>query len=272
MLNRINRNLHSLTTAERKVANWVLQNPHQVVTGPLARIAAAIGVSEPTVVRFCRSMGSSGFSDFKMRLAQNLATSEHTVHADVAADDDATEIIAKVIGRSIRDLNGVQQRLNPNVIDAVTDALFKANRIDFYGVGASGIVVSDAQNKFFRLGIPCNAYFDSPTILQAAAITDSQYAVIAVSKTGESKAVVDACKKARLNETKVIAITSPLSSLANTADLTVLVDIDEDTGLYTPMSSRLAQLAVLDVLQVAFALRLGNTAIRKLDQAKAALR
>ncbi|MEM7281840.1 MAG: SIS domain-containing protein [Pseudomonadota bacterium] len=272
MLNRIDKTLTSLSSAEQRVADWVLQHPHLLVENPLSKVAQAVGVSEPTVVRFCRSMGTQGFRDFKVRVAQNLATQQHTIHADLAADDNTTDVITKVIGRSVRELNGVQQRLNPQTINAVAHALSKVSRIDFYGVGASGIVVADAQNKFFRLGIPCNCHTDHPTMAQAAAITDNSYGVIGVSKTGETKSVVEACKLAKKNGATVITIASPLSSLAAAGGLSVLVDVDEDTGVYTPMSSRLAQLAVLDVIQVTLALKLGLHGTQKLDLAKAALK
>ena len=272
MLNRIHNSLNNLSTAEQRVADWVLENPYLLVENPLAKVASAVGVSEPTVVRFCRSMGSQGFRDFKVRVAQNLATQPHAIHADLGAGDNTTDIISKVIGRSVQELNGVQQRLNPQTIDEVAVALSKVQRIDFYGVGASGIVVADAQNKFFRLGLPCTYYSDTPTITQAAAITDASYGVIAVSKTGESSLVVDACQRAKQNGATVITITSPMSPLTMASTFSVLLDVDEDTGVYTPMSSRLAQLAVLDVIQVALALKLGRDSTQKLDLAKAALR
>jgi RpiR family carbohydrate utilization transcriptional regulator len=270
MLKRTASIRDSLSAAERRVADWVLAHPHKVVGLPLAKIAAEIGVSDPTVVRFCRSVGAAGFTDFKVRIAQNLA-SRQFVHADVRPGDDTGDIVAKVMGRSIRELTNLQQRLDTGRLEQAAAAMASAQRIDFYGIGASGSVVQDAQNKFFRLGLPCVAYHDSPTIRQAAAITDAGYAVVAVSKTGRSMDVVGACRQARTNGARVIAITSPLSPLARAAEIAILVDIDEDTGVYTPMSSRLAQLAVLDVIQVAFALRLGRGGSRKLELAKNAL-
>jgi len=271
MLDRIEHALHSLSAAERRVADWVLSNPHRVVTLPLARIATAAAVSEPTVVRFCRSVGSKGFSDFKVRIAQDLASGAATVHADVRPGDDANDILAKVMGGSIRELSAVQRSVDAGRIEQAVAALMAAERLDFFGVGASGIVVQDAVNKFFRLGTPCAAYCDAPTLLQAAAIADERHAIIAVSKTGDSLPVVEACLRARHNGARVIAVTSPMSPLAAAADTAVLVDVREDTNVYTPMSSRLAQLAVLDVIQVAYAMQLGPCGTDKLRRAKAAL-
>ncbi|MFK8032283.1 MAG: MurR/RpiR family transcriptional regulator [Gammaproteobacteria bacterium] len=268
MLTRILRIKDQLTSAERRVADWVLEHPNQIIDGTLADIASATTVSEPTVVRFCRSVGTSGFRDFKTRLTQHLAVAEHVIHADVSPHDDAQEIIAKVMGRSINELIGVRQRLNAEVVEQLVEALASVTRIDLYGIGASGFVVTDAQNKFFRLGIPCNAYSDSPTIMQAASITHSDYAVILVSKTGASQPVIDAAKTAVSQGARVFAITSPASALADVVEQSLLVDVDEDTDLYTPMSSRLAQLAILDAVQVATALRLGESGRRSLDKTK----
>jgi RpiR family carbohydrate utilization transcriptional regulator len=271
MLDRIEHNRQSLSDAERRVADWVLANPHRVVSLPLVKIAAAAGVSEPTVVRFCRRVGSRGFSDFKVRVAQDLAGSRAIVHADVSPGDDANDILAKVMGGSIRELSLVQRTLDGGRIEEAVSILKQARRIDFFGVGASGIVVQDAVNKFFRLGTPCNAYCDAPSILQAAAIADANHAVIAVSKTGDSLPVVEACLRAARNGASVIAVTSPMSALAAAAGTAILIDVREDTNVYTPMSSRLAQLAVLDVLQVAYAMALGTHGMEKLRRAKAAL-
>jgi RpiR family carbohydrate utilization transcriptional regulator len=271
MLSRIEQNRHALSAAERRVADWVLANPQRVVALPLAQIAAAAGVSEPTVVRFCRSVGRKGFSDFKVRVAQDLASNAGLVHADVRDGDDATDILAKVMGSSIREMASVQRNLDPRRVEQAVAVLSAADCIDFYGIGASGIVAEDAQNKFFRLGAPCVVYRDAPTLLQAAAIADERHAVIAVSKTGDSLPVVEACLQAGRNGARVIAVTSPMSPLAAAAEIAILLDVREDTNVFTPMSSRLAQLAVLDVIQVAYALALGPLGIDMLQRSKAAL-
>lgn len=280
MLDRINKQRNKLSNAEKRVAEWMLKHPRKVLELPLSAIAEATEVSQPTIIRFTRHVGATGYSDFKMRLAQHLAQVqqkslndiESTLHADVTAKDDTNQILAKVMGRSIRELSYVQKNLDADTIDQAANSLAVAQVINFFGVGASGIVAEDAQNKFFRLGVPCNVYRDRPTLMQAAAIADQQHSVIAISKTGMPSAVVDALVMARANGASTIAVTSPASALAQACDITISLDVDEDTGSFTPMSSRLAQLAVLDVLQVAYALKLGERGIRKQELAKIALR
>ena len=272
MLKRIQTALPNLSSAERRVADWLLQDPQQVLTRSLAQIARSAGVSEPTVIRFCRSLGCSGFRDFKLVMAQTLAKSDALLHTDVTAGDTTKDILFKVIGKSVQEMNSLLSRLDAVVLDEAAVALLKAERISFFGMGASGIVAEDAHNKFFRLGISCHCYRDRPTLLQAAAIAGQNDAVIAISKIGSQSAVVQATQLARENGATTIGLTSPLSPLSENCDFPILIDINEDTGYYTPMSSRLVQLAVLDVLQVTLALKLGQEAIDKQERAKAILR
>jgi RpiR family carbohydrate utilization transcriptional regulator len=271
MLERIRKFHDALSAAEQRVSEWVISNPNQSVSESLARVAQAAGVSEPTVVRFCRSLGCKGFRDFKVRLAQSLASTRHPIHRAVEAGDDGAELIAKVIGSAIEALEQAKLHLRPDRVAAAAEAMVRARRIDFIGIGASGIVAADAQNKFFRLGIPGMACSDTPTMRQLATLAASEQVVVAISKSGESTEVLEASQQFADLGASVVAITSPRSSLAAIAQIPLLIDIDEDTGVYTPMSSRLAQLAVLDVLQVALALRLGETGRHNLRITKVAL-
>lgn len=271
MLHRIRQIQGALSPAERRVADWLLAHPDAIAELRLATLADHASVSEPTVVRFCRSIGCSGFSDFKLRVTRYLATHSEGLHASVSASDDTTTIARKVIGASIRELQRVQQSIDSAAVATVAERIATAHRVLFIGVGASALVAQDAHNKFFRLGLACAAFCDGPTIAQAAAITDARSVIIAISKTGESGDITNAVRLARGTGATSVAITTPGSTLAQQADLTLMVDVDEDTTMYTPMSSRLAQLAVLDVLQVCTAIVGGDGAIAHLEASKAAL-
>ncbi len=271
MLTRIFETQDQLSGAEHKVANWVMVHPRRAVESATREIAQAAGVSEPTVIRFCRSIGCRGLRDFKVRLAQDLGTSARVVHADAEPDDDALALIGKVIGRSLNELSTLRSRLSAERVEQAIGALHAAQQIEFWGIGASGIVARDAQNKFFRLGKPCATHTDSATMRQAAALTTPRHAIVAVSKTGESGVLLDAVGLAREQHAVIVAITSPLSTLAGYAEVPLLVDSPEDTSIYTPMSSRLAALAVLDVLQVGLAMRMGERGAMHLRTTKAAL-
>ena len=271
MLDRINQLRDRLSPAEMAVADWLLAHPDRLGDLRLATLAERAGVSEPTVVRFCRSVGATGFRDMRLRLAGYLATRGEVLHAEVAAEDAPATVADKVIGASIRELRRVQQAVDGDRLDQAAKALARAARIAFVGVGASASVALDAQNKFFRLGLACAAFCDEPSIRQAAAVSAADTAFVAISKTGESSAVVAAVEDAVRAGAATIALTSPGSRLALAAQTPLLIDVDEDTALYTPMSSRLAQLAMLDVLQICTAIRAGSAALDYLDASKAAL-
>lgn len=271
MISVIEQRITTLSPAEKRVAHWVLENPEACLHTPVAMLASRANVSEPTVVRFCRSVGCGGLKDFKLRMAQSLADTRSRYHSDVKSDDTFREIAMKVFAGSNRELNSALNQLSSEALRAAVDAMLNCRQIVFKGVGASGIVALDAHHKFFRLGIPCTAYTDLPTITQAAAIADNSYVIVAISKTGDSLALAAAAQTARDRGAAVITLTGVHSALAQAGSINLCLNSNEDTSLYTPMSSRLAQLCVLDALQICLATSLGTEATDKLKRTKAAL-
>ena len=271
MLSRIEQQATSLSRAERRVADWILAHPRQAADATLAEVAQACGASEPTVIRFCRSVGLNGFRELTIRLTEALSRPVSYVHRDVSADDASADAVTKVLDAAISSLMDMRAQLLAYPIDDAAAALCRAGQITFIGLGASGHVATDACHKFFRLGTPCNAHTDTPSILQAAAIAGPDDVLIVVSHLGGWAELDRAAAAARDNGATVIALTNPSSRLARIANLVFGWDPHEDTSVYTPMSSRLAQLALLDALYVAFALSLGDVAAEKLRRSKDAL-
>jgi len=271
MLNRIEQQTGSLSRAERRVANWVLAHPRQAADATLAQVASECGASEPTVIRFCRSVGLTGFRELTIRLTEALSRPASYVHRDVNADDATADAVTKVLDAAISSLMDMRAQLSSIPIDEAAAMLGKARQITFIGLGASGHVATDACHKFFRLGTPCSAHTDTPSILQAAAIAGPGDVLVIVSHLGGWPELDRAAAAARDNGATVIAMTNPASRLARTATVVFGWNPHEDTSVYTPMSSRLAQLALLDALYVAFALSLGDVAAENLRRSKDAL-
>lgn len=271
MLPDISQAIPSLSRAEKAVAEWILAHPREATDATIAAVAEAAGTSQPTVVRFCRSMGVDGFRDFKLRLASAISRPDSVVHKDVTPDDSVHEAVGKVLDQSLRALDDLRGRITSLPFEPALLALSHARQIVFSGLGASGEVARDARHKFFRLGIPCSTATDEPTLLQMAAIAEKGDVFIAVSSLGRWPSVVAAIRKAVECGATVIALTDPASPLADAASLVLGSRTEEDTSIYTPMSSRLAQLALLDALQVALAVRLGPTAEKRLRLSKQAL-
>ena len=271
MLGQINQSLPRLSRAEKQVAEWVLAHPREVAESTVAEVARAANTSEPTVIRFCRRMGLGGFREFTLRLAEALSRPDTLVHRDVYAGDSTADATVKVLEAAIKSLVDLRGQLSTLPFDKVVRQMVHARQFAFAGLGASGHVASDASHKFFRLGTPCTALTDTPTIRQFAAIAGSGTVLFFVSKNGNTQELCDAARTARDNSALVVAITDPESLLAGVVDYTFACDAHEDTNVYTPRSSRLVHLAVFDALHVATALALGDTAVDNLQRSKDAL-
>lgn len=271
MLNRIERQIPSLSKAEKRVGVWVLAHPSRAAAATLADVAAASGASEPTVIRFCRRVGLDGFRDLTRRLTETLSRSTSYIHRDVNANDTPADAIEKVLDASIRALINTRSMLQPRPFEDAVEILKVARQIAFIGVGASGHVATDACQKFFRLGIPCTSFTDLPSIQQFSAVSGNGDILLFVSANGTRIDSVSAAEAARKNGASVIALTEPSSPLARTANIVLPCEPSEDTSIYTPMSSRLAHLALLDALLVSLALSIGEAAGSKLRASKDAI-
>lgn len=271
MLSQIARAVPDLSRAEKRVASWVLDHPKQATSATLAHIANECGTSEPTVLRFCRRMGMKGFRELGVRVAESLSVPGSYVHRDVNPDDSISDAAIKVMDASIQSLAEMRAQLSSMPIGAAATAMAAARQIAFAGLGASGHVARDACHKFFRLGIPCSSLLDTPMILQFAAIAEPDDVLVLLSHTGRWQEFAQAADIARERGATVIAITNPEADLARSASILFPCRVIEDTNVFTPMSSRLGQLALLDALLVALALTHGSAATERLRLSKDAL-
>jgi len=271
MLSQISKAIPDLSRAEKRVASWVLEHPKQATSATLAHIASECGTSEPTVIRFCRRMGLGGFRELGVRLAESLSVPGSYVHRDVNPDDSISDAAIKVLDASIQSLSEMRAQLSSMPIDTAAKAMATARQIAFAGLGASGHVARDACHKFFRLGIPCSSLLDTPMILQFAAIAEPDDVLVLLSHSGRWQEFAQAANIARERDATVIAITNPDSDLADSASILFPCRVIEDTNVFTPTSSRLGQLALLDALLVALALTLGSGATERLRLSKDAL-
>jgi RpiR family carbohydrate utilization transcriptional regulator len=272
LLARIASSLQDLRKSERSVAEHVLSRPAEVLHLSIAGLAAQVGVSQPTVARFAAALGFSGYKEFKLRLAQSLASGVPFVHQDVAPGDAIESVATKVFDRSIGALIEVRNHLDPAQLQQAVQLLAAARRIECYGVGNSGIVAQDAQHKLFRFGAPVTCYTDTHTMGMAATVLKRGDVVLAISASGRTSDMLASVEIALECGAAVIAITAGGSPLARLASVPLYADVAEDPDIYAPMVSRLAHLAILDVLNVGLALALGPSLLRRLERTKQTLR
>lgn len=273
MLSKISEHLNDLSAAERKVGECALAEPKWFVHAAVAEIAERALVSQPTVIRFCRSLGFKGLPEFKLALSASISHSGLPyVHEELNIDDSMSDVTEKVLGNAAAALLGSRRSLNQNELESAIAMLTHARRIEFYGVGNSGIVAQDAQHKFFRFGISTVAYSDTHIQLMAAAVLSPDDVLVVISNSGSSIEVLDAVSIAKENGAQVIAITRNDSPLAQMADCVLSLVVQEDSSRYTPMVSRLLQLAVIDILAIGLALRFGENISLKLEKGKRSVR
>ncbi|MDY0962591.1 MULTISPECIES: SIS domain-containing protein [Massilia] len=271
LLDSIRTQLDTLSKSERKVALAVLAAPSATVSQNITALARSASVSEPTVVRFCRTLGYDGWHEFKLKLAQGLALALPGASEAPHQDDLASDLINKICSRSINTLLDLRNNLKPELVQQALEILARANKIEFYGQGTSGFVAADAQHKFFRSGVPTVAYTDPSIHSIAAALLREGDALVAISQRGNNPALTRSAKLAKAGGADVIVLAPSGTPLAEMATLLIPIDLVFATDPYTPISARLAYLVVIDVLAVGLALRRGPEFRKKMQNAQKAL-
>ncbi len=278
MLERIRAAIPALPPAEQRVAHLLLADPRSFATLPVGELAARSSVSKPTVVRFCRSVGYDGLADFKLKLAGSVNEGVPFVHRAVNDDDKAGDIVVKVIDNAVaamlRYRNAAAGQSFERAIAALAEAgrgQAQGRRIEFYGVGNSGIVAQDAQHKFFRLGVTATAVSDGHMQVMSATMLKPGDCAVIISNSGRSRDLLDVAEIARKKGATVIFITASGSPLAREAlgsphHVLLAADHPEDADRYSPMVSRLLHLLIIDILTTGVALRLGSAQLRPLLQ------
>lgn len=242
-----------LRKSERKVAEFVLNDPKAIINMRIVDLASRAMVSEPTVVRFCRAIGCEGFQDFKLSLAQQLAASPSFGQIAVKDSDSVEDFSHKVFDATVDTLLKVRDNLNPHAIGEAIKALCAANRVEFYGFGASAAVAADAQHKFFRLQLATAAYSDSHIQKMSAMSLNPGDVVVAISQSGRTRSLVETMELVREADGIVIGLAPSGTPVAEAASIPICIDVEEEFEIYTALSSRIAHLTVIDVLAIGVA-------------------
>ena len=252
---RIKEYLPQLKRAERKVAECILKDPAAVIDYPITELAEKSGVSEPTIVRLCQKIGLKGYMELKLNLASELPDPNY-VHHTITEKDSSARVMETMFEGHHGALKSLKHQIDVLSFEKAVDWLSVAKRIEFYGFGASGCVAADAQSKFFRLGLACNAYRDVHQQFWSASLLDADSVVIAISTNGATRNIIEASRLAAKAGARVIGIigrdNSPLHRVCN---LAFSVPCQEPAPAILRFSTRIVQLALLDALFVSTLLR-----------------
>jgi glucokinase len=250
LMERIGHLQHELTPAEQRVATLVLEQPRLVLNEPIAEIARLADVSQPTVIRFCRSLGFSGLADFKLKFASSLTGAIPVRHSQVRNSDSTHDLSAKVIDNTVSAILKFRDQLDVRAVDRAIELVRHAKRVEFYAMGNSRAVALDGQHKFFRFRIPTALYGDSHLFTLAAELLRPGDVVIAISNSGKLPDLLAAVDAARAAGADVIAIGNGQSPLAKKATVCLAVDHAEDSSSFLSMISRILQLLLIDIMAV----------------------
>lgn len=266
----------SMTKAERTVAEYVQSRLTTVPTISIKQLAQNSGTSEASVMRFCKALGYRGYRDFTLNLSAALGSmdkeSDEKNYTDIRPGDDLETIIENVSFNNRRSIEDTLTALDKDMVTKAVTLLCEAERVDWYGLGASGLVCQDAQQKFMRISKRWHAFVDGHSIQTAAALLNPLDVAVLISNSGTTVEILDALELARANGAKTIAITRySKSELAQGADIVLHISTPEVSLRSGAMGSRIAMLNVVDILFSCVASEQYNEVKTYLDKTRDAL-
>ena len=256
-----------LSRSEALVAEYIVSHTDEVINLSVSALADCCGVSEPTIIRACRNIGFSGYQALKIALIQGMSAPINYSGEEVTAEDDIQQAVQKVFGAASDAINLTRDNLNLDDMRNAAEALLKARKILIFGVGGSAAVAADVQHKFMRLGLNATAYSDMNVQTIGAAYADENDVVFAISHSGSSKAVVDNAHLAKSNGATVISLSSMgKSPITEIADISLFTSANETRYRIVAISSRIAELTVIDSLYSYMSFRTGNEENLKVEK------
>lgn len=255
VISALHENDGSFAAQEQRVADFVKENLDAVSTMTNGELAERCGVSAPTVIRFCRSLGCEGYRDFKLRLAQNLAVSRQYFVPPVRRPTEGEDGIAGQVLDAVEAATRImRQQLDYGRLDEAKSAITACRQLLVGGIGGgASMLAGEAANRFFRLGIPSLAISDSYLMQMRAATLGPQDVLLLFSSSGEADAVVGAARIAGGYGATTISITKPGTNLSSASAIALTVDLPEDPDIFKPTASRYAYLAIVDMLAMSVA-------------------
>ncbi|MFT8889210.1 MAG: MurR/RpiR family transcriptional regulator [Ethanoligenens sp.] len=250
-LNKIQQLYSELKGAEKRVGEYILHSPKDVIHLSITELAERCGSGEATIVRFCKKMNCKGYQDLKIRIASEVVDPLDDIYEDIREDDSVTVLMQKVFQSHIRSLGQTLQGIEPTDLQSAIDRLAAADNVAFFGMGGSAAVAFDAYHKFLRTGKHCVYQNDSHLQVMTSAFLTSKDCIVAISNTGSNKELVENARIAHQNGVFIIAVTSNARSpLSEVSDISLISFGLEQQLKSEAMSSRLSALCLLDCLYV----------------------
>lgn len=249
---QIESNYTNLTKAQKKIADYILENKDSVLSDSITLLAKKIGTTPPSITRFCQALRFKGFSEFKFYLEKHILNSVGSDNL-ISASDSCPVIIQKLKEKEINAIAETMQLLDSEKVANVVKKIASAKHIHFYGHGGPGSSCSFAQSLFLQTGILSQTFSDQANMLVAPTFLDEHDMAIGVSFSGETAFVLDALTVARQQKAFTVAITaSPKSSIAKAVHVPLCYSCNIPDDLQYLHISRMCEISIIGVLQSEF--------------------
>jgi DNA-binding MurR/RpiR family transcriptional regulator len=250
MLMRIRNTRIHLSRSEAQVADSVIADPRLFVNSPISEIASAANVSQPTVIRFCRSMGCEGLQDFKLKLSGTLNNDSAMRFSPIEEGDSLDDICTKVLNNTASALLTLREEVEALALEQAIAVLKSAKHVAIFALGSSASVADDAQYKLVRAGINAAARTDGYMMNLCAQQLSKNDVAMFVSRSGQTPELLEAASIAQEQGAKVFSLAPSNSALAKKSNAVIVVNTNETRQTKPAMLTRILQLALIDVLAV----------------------
>ncbi|WP_461371340.1 MurR/RpiR family transcriptional regulator [Candidatus Darwinibacter acetoxidans] len=262
-LARIRSAYPSLTPTEKRVADYCMKRPEEIIYLSVTQLSERCGVGESTIIRFSQAAGFSGYHDLKLNLALELsARSQHPARETLDPESSTAALVERVTAMNMGAIQDTSKLVDAENLAQAVEKILEAKRLFFFGVGTSGITAADAQSKFLRIGFLAYAPADSHQQIMSAAHVGPGDVCVAFSHSGSTKDTVDTMRLAKANGACTITITDAVKApMIELSDLVLLTGSAEDPLQGGSLRSKLAQVHMIDLLYTGVAHRLGQEVV-----------
>lgn len=266
--------LEQLPASERKIAQYILENPRSILNSTVSDIGIQAKTSGAAVIRLCKSLGLNGFPDLKVRIAGDLVKPAEQGYRDIEPGESFFSIVQKTTSNSIQSIRDSEEIINYEELERAVHTLLPAMNVYFFGIGASNIIAKDAQQKFLRIQKNATAFTDTHLVATLIANAGKDDVVFGISHSGETAEVVKVLSLAKERGVKTISLTKyGQSSVASLADIKLFTSYSGEPAFRSAAtSSRLAQLYMMDILFLSMATVQYEQTIHAIDQTREAIR
>jgi len=243
--------------AQIRIADFVLKNPDQTANSTIAGLSVLVGISTASVVRFCEAIGFDSFTDFRMAVSvasEQRRAARETFQIDkdeIDPNDSLSEVVAKTVFHEVQAIQQTGSMVDLKVLEQVVQSLSNARRIEIFGLGSSALASQDLRQKLHRIGFFASESLDNHQAITSAALMTSEDIGIVFSHSGTTPETLEVLQIMKRSGAKTVAVTNfPDSPVAKAADYSLVTAAKETRYRSGAMSSRIAQLALVDFLFV----------------------